>query len=391
MFGKSEKKVRKKTGAGVFDYNLLAVVIILICFGLVMLYSASAYEAANDAQIADDMFYFRKQAAISAVSVLMAVIVSFFNYHIWIKLSPLFYLVAFALMAMVRFTPLGVTVNGARRWLRLGIQFQPSEIAKIAIILFMPYVIMKMGRTLNSLKAVVFLMILGGIQGVGAYILTENLSTGLIIIAISAIVIFLAHPKTKPFLVLAGSGVAVLAVVLILVNRYVTSSTSFRMRRILAWLQPEKNLNTGGYQVLQGLYAIGSGGLFGKGLGNSTQKLSTIPEAQNDMIFSIICEELGLFGAIIVLVLFGYLLYRLVVIAQNAPDLYGTLMVSGIFAHISLQVILNICVVLNLIPTTGVTLPFVSYGGTSVMFLMIEMGLALSVSKRIRYEEQEQN
>ena len=141
-----------------------------------------------------------------------------------------------------------------------------------------------------------------------------------------------------------------------------------------------------GFQVLQGLYAIGSGGFFGKGLGNSTQKLGMIPEAQNDMILSVICEELGVFGAIVVLILFGLLLYRLMFIARNAPDLYGSLIVTGIFAHIALQVILNIMVVTNMIPTTGVTLPFVSYGGTSVLFLMTEMGLALSVSRRIKLQ-----
>ena len=137
---------------------------------------------------------------------------------------------------------------------------------------------------------------------------------------------------------------------------------------------------------MQGLYAIGSGGFFGKGLGNSAQKM-IIPEVQNDMILAIICEELGVFGAIIVLVLFAILLYRLLFIAQNAPDLYGSLIVIGIFAHIALQVIFNVCVVLNLIPTTGITLPFISYGGTSILFLMIEMGIALGVSSRIRFEE----
>ena len=143
----------------------------------------------------------------------------------------------------------------------------------------------------------------------------------------------------------------------------------------------------GGYQVLQGLYAIGSGGLFGKGLGNSTQKIQSIPEAQNDMIFSIICEELGLFGAVLLTILFVFLLYRLMFIAQNAPDLLGSLIVTGIFAHIALQVILNIAVVLNVIPTTGVTLPFISYGGTSILFLMTEMGIALNVSRQIRIKD----
>lgn len=145
-------------------------------------------------------------------------------------------------------------------------------------------------------------------------------------------------------------------------------------------------MSDGGFQVLQGLYAIGSGGFFGKGLGNSAQKM-IIPEVQNDMILAIICEELGVFGAIIVLLLFAILLYRLLFIAQNAPDLYGSLIVTGIFAHIALQVIFNVCVVLNLIPTTGITLPFISYGGTSILFLMAEMGIALGVSSRIRFEE----
>ena len=134
---------------------------------------------------------------------------------------------------------------------------------------------------------------------------------------------------------------------------------------------------------MQGLYAIGSGGFFGKGLGNSAQKM-VIPEVQNDMILSIICEELGVFGVIMILVIFGLLIYRLVYIAQNAPDMYSSLVVTGIFAHISLQVILNVCVVTNLIPTTGITLPFISYGGTSIIFLMIEMGIALGISRKIK-------
>ena len=141
------------------------------------------------------------------------------------------------------------------------------------------------------------------------------------------------------------------------------------------------------YQIMQALYALGSGGFFGKGLGNSNQKLGPLPEAQNDMIFSIVCEELGVFGGILLIGLFVYLLYRLLFIARNAPDLYGSLMVTGIFGHVALQVILNICVVINLIPTTGVTLPFVSYGGTSALFLMMEMAIALSVSRRITLKD----
>ncbi len=387
--GKRRTARKKRRRSGYYDYNLLAVVIILICFGLVMLYSASSYEASTATSIGDDMFYFKRQAVFSALAIVVALIAARLDYHFYIGLSPYLYVIALVLMAMVRFTPFGININGARRWLNIGgIQFQPSEVAKIAVILFMSYTIVKMGRAVGSMRAIAVLMMFGGIQGFGAYFLTDNLSTGIIIFGISVLMIFLAHPRTAPFILLAGAGAGGVAyLVHVLVTRYQTSGR-FRLQRILVWRDPEGHLSTGGYQVMQGLYAIGSGGFFGKGLGNSTQKLSTIPEAQNDMIFSIICEELGLFGAILLLVLFGYLLYRLFVIAQNAPDLYGTLAVSGVFIHISLQVILNICVVLNIIPTTGVTLPFVSYGGTSVLFLMLEIGVALSVARKIEVSEE---
>ena len=223
-------------------------------------------------------------------------------------------------------------------------------------------------------------------------IFTDNLSTAIIIGAITGFMIFIAHPNQKMFLRI----ILVLAV-LLLVGRIVlqvtlgdmqldmTNVDSFRLKRVLVWLNPEQYSSAGGYQIMQALYAIGSGGFFGKGLGNSVQKLGPVPEAQNDMIFSIVCEELGVFGGLVIIVLFGYLLYRLFFIAQNARDFYGSLMVSGIMVHIALQVILNICVVLNWIPTTGITLPFVSYGGTSIVFLMAEMGIALSVSRQIYF------
>ena len=221
------------------------------------------------------------------------------------------------------------------------------------------------------------LLIFGGIQAAVALVFTDNLSTAIIIAGISVSLVFMIYPRKKPFII-GGVTIAVLGTaVLTYLNFFVDSSENFRIRRVLAWLRPEENLSAGGYQVLQSLYAIGSGGIFGKGLGNSAQKLGTIPEAQNDMIFSIICEELGIFGAALVLLLFGYMLYRLFFIAQNACDLYGSMIAIGIMAHIALQVVLNICVASNLIPTTGITLPFISYGGTSVLFLMMEMALAL--------------
>ena len=198
--------------------------------------------------------------------------------------------------------------------------------------------------------------------------------------------IFVVHPKTKPFVILAVLGIAGAIAGAKVLGTMLETSKNFRLRRILVWLNPEGHAEEGGYQVLQGLYAVGSGGFFGKGLGNSAQKM-IMPEVQNDMILSIVCEELGVFGVIIVLVLFGLLLYRLMFVAQNAPDMYGSLVVTGIFAHVALQVVLNIAVVTNLIPTTGITLPFISYGGTSSLFLMVEMGIALGVSGRIKISE----
>ena len=246
---------------------------------------------------------------------------------------------------------------------------------------------MQFGKKLKGFKAPAVLFAFGALTFLLTWKFTENLSTAIIILGITCALIFVAHPKTAPFVLTAGIG---LPVGIVGVRGYVSSlgaSGNFRFNRVLAWIDPEKYSDGGGYQVLQGLYAIGSGGLFGKGLGNSTQKIQSIPEAQNDMIFSIICEELGLFGAVLLTILFVFLLYRLMFIAQNAPDLLGSLIVTGIFAHIALQVILNIAVVLNVIPTTGVTLPFISYGGTSILFLMTEMGIALSVSRQIRIKD----
>ena len=379
-------RVRNKSDY--YDYNLLAAVILLTCFGLVMLYSTSAYMA--ELKFGNDMYYFKKQALISLACILLAILVSFVDYHVLSPLGGVIFLAAFILMALVQ-TPLGVEVNGARRWLNLGIQFQPSEVAKIAVIVFVPIVIVRMGRRFQGLKACIFPLALGLVLGFGAYKFTENLSTAIIIVGIACVIVFVAHPRTAPFVLIMVAAVVVVGAAIFILSQTMESSDSFRLRRVLVWLDPEKYSEEGGYQILQALYALGSGGFFGKGLGNSTQKLGSVPEAQNDKIFSIVCEELGIFGGAIVLLLFGYLIYRLFFIAQNAPDLFGSLMVVGIMAHISLQVILNICVVINLVPTTGITLPFISYGGTSVFFLMMEMALALSVSRKIKFQKEERD
>ena len=197
--------------------------------------------------------------------------------------------------------------------------------------------------------------------------------------------VFVSSPDYKKFVLIGLAGAAAAAlVVFLIVNAASSDNMSFRGGRILAWLDPEAYADGKGFQTLQALYAIGSGGIWGKGLGQSMQKLGFLPEAQNDMILAVICEELGVFGAILVLCLFAFMLYRLLFIARNAPDLYGALIATGIFAHIALQVTLNIAVVTGLMPTTGVTLPFISYGGTAIVILLAEMGIALGISSKIR-------
>lgn len=376
MFGRS---------SDYYDYNLLVSIILLTCFGLVMLYSTSAYSAEID--FGNDMHYFTRQAVISAACFGAVIIFSQIDYHFYASFAGLLYVVSNILLFLTKF--IGTEINGAKRWIYIGpLSFQPAEMAKLAIILFLPVVIVKMGKNMKTWKAFFVVLGLGAITSFLTFVFTDNLSTAIIIAGITVGLLFIVFPNMKPFL-FGGAGVIVLIIAVVFyAQNYVTGDSGFRLRRVLVWLNPEANSSLGGYQVMQGLYAIGSGGFFGKGLGNSLQKLDYVPEAQNDMIFTIICEELGIFGAIMLTLMFAFMLYRLLFIAQNAPDLLGSLIASGIFIHIALQVVLNIAVVTNAIPTTGITLPFVSYGGTSIMFLMAEMAMALSVSKQIKFKEQ---
>lgn len=376
---------RRKRFVRFFDYNLLTILISLICFGLVMLYSSSAYGALL--RQGDSMFYFKRQLFFYALGFAGMYVIARIDYHIYIKWARKIYFLSLIAMALVK-TPLGKEVNGARRWIRLPFnqQLQPAEIAKIAIILFIPVLICNLGREIKTWQGIRQVLVWGGISAGCVLVLTENLSTAVIVMGITCVMIFVVHPKTKPFVALVAVGAVLILAAVKIMSMTLETSENFRLRRILVWLNPQEHTEEGGFQVLQGLYAVGSGGFFGKGLGNSAQKM-IIPEVQNDMILSIVCEELGVFGAIIVLVLFGLLLYRLMFIAQNAPDMYGSLVVTGIFAHMALQVVLNVAVVINLIPTTGITLPFISYGGTASVFIMAEMGIALGVSRRIRISE----
>ena len=388
-YPEEEKDGRKKRGilsrifvtdAQYFDYDLLLVIIFLMCLGLIMLYSTSSYE--------NGTYYFSRQALFGAASFAAMLFVSKIDYHIYGAFSFECYLLAMFLMALVQ-TPLGHSANGARRWIRIteSLTLQPAEVMKIAVILFISYELCRLGNKAHTRGGAARVFAFGIAAAAGVRYLTDNLSTAIIVLAITCILYFVVHPKLKPFLAMLAGGVVMLFVLISFLSASISESDNFRLSRIITWLDPENHTDNGGFQVMQGLYAIGYGGFFGKGLGNSTQKLGVIPEAQNDMILAIVCEELGVFGSIIILLLFGLLLYRLMFIARNAPDLYGSLVATGIFAHISLQVILNVMVVTNTIPTTGITLPFISYGGTSVLFLMVEMGIALGIARKIKIKE----
>lgn len=379
------KRVQKNRTIQYFDYNLVAVIVFLMCFGLVMLYSSSSYEGMTE--MGDAMYFFKRQGFFSAVSLLWMLGISKIDYHYYAKVSTVAYLIAMFMMGLVYFTPLGITRNSARRWLKFPVigQIQPSEIMKIAIVIFIPYLICKLGNKIHKWEGTRIVLAWGIVAFLGVFVWTDNLSTAIIVFGMVIIMLFVVHKQTKIFVGIAGVGLSAFVVMAVVLGMTLENSDNFRLRRIIAWLHPEKYAADLSYQTVQGLYAIGSGGFFGKGLGNSAQKMY-IPEVQNDMILTVICEELGIFGAMMILVLFGLLLYRLLFIAQNAPDKYGALIVTGVFAHIALQVILNVAVVTNLIPNTGITLPFISYGGSSVFFLMTEMGIALGVSNRIKLE-----
>lgn len=366
-----KNKTRLKTEK-YFDYSLLFIVIFLVCFGLVMIYSTSAYNS-QISNNGDSFYYLKRQGMLASAGLVGMLIISRIPYHFWKRFTLPAYVVMNGMLLVVLLY--GAASHGQKRWIEIaGIRFQPSELAKAVLIIFLAHVASRSVKRLKNWRGVVkcFALTLPMIL----LVTVSNLSTGIILLGISFIIIFVASSQYKIFGGVVGAGVAVMLIFL--------KVAAYRMNRIEAWLNVETSEY--GYQTRQALYAIGSGGVFGKGLGRSVQKLSYVPEAHNDMIFSIICEELGLFGAIAIILLFLLLLWRCMIIANNAPDLYGALMVVGVMAQIGLQVIINIGVVTNTLPNTGIPLPFISYGGTSVAIILCEVGLVLSVSRSIRFK-----
>lgn len=367
MFSWLKKKATERERA--VDKTLLVGVLLLVVFGLVMLYSTSAYN--GRVKFSDGGYYLKKQFFATSIGLLVMYVVSCIDYHVWEKFAVMAYVLSLMLSALVLFV--GAEYNGSKRWLTLGpLSFQPSEYAKLAVILFLAYLIThskkRAGSILSLLKVFLPLLPIVGLVG------SNNLSTAVIILGIGAVLVFVSSPKYAPFLGLGAVGVGFVGIFL--------AVEQYRLERLLIWRNPEQYEK--GFQTIQGLYAIGSGGLFGKGFGESMQKLGFVPEAQNDMIFSIICEELGLVGALVLLGLFLLIIWRFMMISTKTTDLFGSLIAVGVLTHISLQVLLNVAVVTNTIPNTGITLPFVSYGGTSVVFLLAEMGLVLNVSRYVK-------
>ncbi len=360
-----------------YDFALLFLTIGIALFGVIMIYSAGYYTAS----IQNNPFrYVKSQLASLILGAGVMIVISLVDYqvlmqkifHTRLTMVHFLYLLAIVLQTLVLF--IGIEMNGAKRWLKLGpVQFQPSEVTKIAVIAFIAYAVYQRRRDLDHLRG--FVRILVFTLPLIGLVAKENLSSAIIVVGIVFGMCFVASRKKMYFI--GAVALAVLAIV-----AYIFLGNGFRADRIEMWLDVENLARA--FQIRQGLYAIASGGLFGKGLGESMQKLGYIPEAYNDMIFSVICEELGVVGAVLVILAFLVLLWRIVVIACHAPDLFGTMLCVGVMVQLAVQVLINVAVVTNSIPSTGIPMPLISYGGTSAAIIMAEMGIVLGVSRQIK-------
>ena len=381
---RGRRRKKRQQSEYFFDYSLLFIVLFLLGFGLIMIYSASSYEAYDS--YGDAAYYMKKQLIANIIGLVFMMVIANIPYTFWERFATLGYVVSMILIFLVK-TPLGI----ATRWIGIphtGFNLQPAEVAKLCMILFLASLVCKMGKSVRTMKGFFTMMAAPLPIAASVYLITDNLSSAIIIMGIAVLMVFVASPDYKKFIIMGGSVLAAAGLLVVAVVQLGDKiGGKFRLARIQAWLNPESQAQDKGFQTLQALYAIGSGGIWGKGLGQSMQKLSFLPEAQNDMIFSIICEELGLFGAVAIILMFIMLLWRMMVIANNAPDLFGAMLVVGVMGHIAIQAILNIAVVTNSIPNTGISLPFISYGGSSALFLLSEIGLVLSVARRIQLKE----
>ncbi|MCR5432330.1 MAG: putative lipid II flippase FtsW [Lachnospiraceae bacterium] len=376
--GAMDKKYHIRKVLGSYDMFLLLIVAVLCAFGLIMIFSTSYYSA--DYYYSESARFHFRQLIILALGGPAMIVISFVDYHVYTKkfifgrfnLIHLLYVVCIILLAVVKI--IGESTNGSVRWIPIGpIKFQPSEVCKTCFILFSAYYTSKNWRMMNKARGFAMQLIIAPIMIV---IAKEDLSTGFILGVLLMAIPILVSGVRKYHLVICGiAAVGLLGFLLF---------SDYRLERVLDWFNPEK-MDTAS-QTVQGLYAIGSGDLFGKGLGEGLQKLGKIQEVHTDMIFTVVCEELGIIGAVVLICLFLALLWKIYSIALRARDTFGGLICAGVFIHIALQVMINLCVVTGLIPSTGIPLPFISYGGSSTVVLLGEIGMVLNVSKQIPRE-----
>lgn len=370
----TENKTKKNILVGTkgVDYTFLFLIMLLLSMGLVMLLSASAPAGAS--KYDNSYHFFSRQIVFVIIGLVGMVFVSKIDYRIYKKHARLYFGICFILLVLVAIPGIGTKLNGSRRWIQLpGFQMQPSEFMKLGVAMLFAEMISSCKYDVRKWKDFgIFAIILGL---VALFMLLEpHLSGTIVIVGIGMWILISAGTRIAPFLValpvVGGLGFLVI---------YLFDSN--RLARILRFISPFEDMQHTGYQIAQALYAMGSGGLFGRGLGQSVQKYSYLPEPYNDFIFSIACEELGLFGAIIIIVAFALLILRGFRIALNAPDTFGTLLATGIMAQVAIQTTLNIAVASSSVPNTGVSLPFFSYGGTAIMVLLVEMGILLNISR----------
>ena len=358
------------------DYGLLIVVLVLLAIGLVTVLSASAHYSLRTE--GDSYFYVKKQLLFAVVGIISMLIISRIDYRILnSRISYVLLGIAFVMLCLVFVPGIGVTRNDATRWINLaGFQFQPSEIMKVAMIFFIATTISKNPKRIKQFWAgfVPYLVLIGAIAVL--LLLEPHMSATIIIAVIAIAMIFVAGAKFSHLIPIGLVGVLG-AIVLAYTSEY-------RWKRVMIFLDPWQDARGDGYQIIQSLYAIGSGGLFGVGLGKSVQKYLYIPEPHNDFIFAIWAEEMGLFGVILVILLFGIFIWRGITIALKAPDMFGSLIATGVTVMIGIQAIFSIAVVSSSMPVTGIPLPFFSYGGTALVILLSCVGILLSVSRQAR-------
>lgn len=362
---------------GKADAFFISILLVLLCIGLVMLFSASYYYANN--KFGDSYKFIKQQAIYAAVGLVMMYVVSRIDYHVYKKFAWILYFGILVLLAVLLALPPMISGVDYKRWFVLGpVNFQPSEIAKFSVVLLFAYLMEKYEKKMSTFLFgfVFFLILLGAVCFL--VVLEPHLSATVLIFMIGVTMMFVGGVKKLYLFASAGAGVGLGAVAIL------SGIVDYGSTRIKYWLDPWLDARGKGFQTIQSLLAIGSGGFLGKGLGQSRQKYLWVPEPHNDFIFSIVCEELGLVGAMLIILLFCLLVWRGFTIAARAKDRFGSLLALGLSFQVGLQALLNILVVTNTIPNTGISLPFFSYGGTSMVILLCEMGIVLSVSRSAR-------